>query len=123
MPPQVSVLCKGGIIDLLSRELHRHSLFQDQERALKTLLQIDAEILAVYDLPPKLERELLDTFQGEKRPIPFMFTGYYPDGLEAYIPLHELISREFQEARADLVLQRLVPVDDPIISAAMAQLH
>lgn len=88
----------GGVIDLLSKELHR--LFSrrhlDTSKAKETLLQLDAEILRAYDLPPLLEREVLDTFQGKKRPVPVEFTSYYPKNLEVYMPLHELISPTFE---------------------------
>lgn len=123
--PSVLHLGAGGNIDTLSRDLHRQLSRRqiDEEKAKKTLLQIDAEILRAYDLPPILERELLDTFQGIKRPVPFEFTGYYPKDFEAYIPLHELISPEFEEARADRLLERLVFVNDSEISEAMALLR
>ena len=123
IPHDITVFEQGGIIDLLSRELHKETSFSDELGATNALLQIDAEILTAYDLPPKLERELLDTFQGEKRPIPLRFTGYYPEDFEAYIPLHELISPEFYEARADRLLDRLTFVHDPVISEAIALLR
>lgn len=123
IPFQESLLIKGGAIDMLSRELHRATGFRDQDRAKSTLLQLDAEILTAYDLPPKLERELLDTFQGENRPVPFNFNGYYPEEFTAYIPLWELISPEFENSRADRLLERLTFISDPVISEAMAMLH
>jgi hypothetical protein len=123
IPFDLSAFGKGSAIDLLSKELHKRTFWRDDEKVRDTLLKADAAILAAYDLPPKVERELLDTFQGEERPVPGRFNGYYPDDLEAYIPLHELISPEFENARADRLLERLVPVDDPEISKALAQLQ
>lgn len=122
LPPTLR-LQAGGTIDLLSREMHRLVQRRRVDEAKATLLQIDAEILRAYDLPPRLERELLDTFQGKERPVPFEFVGYYPENFEAYIPLHELISPEFEEARADRLLERLVFINDPEISEAMAILR
>lgn len=129
--PPIEHLVSGGKIDALSRELHslienrRQILFGLATDSLKeTLLQIDAAILQAYDLPPALERELLDQFQGEPRPIPFVeFNGYYPSGFTAYIPLHELISDEFQEARADRLLDRITPVYDHEISEMLSWLN
>ena len=123
IPSDLSVFTKGSSVDLLSRELHKRAVWKDHLKCRRLLLEIDAVILAAYDLPPKLERELLDTFQGEERPVPFPFYGYYPDELTAYVPLHELISPEFEYARADLLLQRLSPVNDSEISKALAQLR
>jgi hypothetical protein len=114
IPSDLSAFTKGSTIDLLSRELHKQTLFRNRERSRHALLEIDAAILAAYDLPPRLERELLDTFQGEERPVLF---------LTAYVPLHELISPEFEYARADLLLQRLILINDPEISKALAQLR
>lgn len=127
--PPIASLAEGEEIDTLSRELH-HRIQENQiiprtedNAALKQLLlQIDAVILKAYDLPPVLERELLDTFQGVSRPTSFEFNGYYPQGFTAYIPLHELISEEFQEARADRMLERLEPVYDTKISKMVAWL-
>jgi hypothetical protein len=113
----------GGTIDSLSREMHRLIQRRRADEAKTILMQLEAEILRAYDLPPVLERELLDTFQGKERPVPFEFSGYYPEGLDAYIPLHELISPAFVQARADRILERLVPVNDPVISEAMALLR
>lgn len=76
------------------------------------LLQIDAEILKAYSLPPKLERELLDLFQDVKRPTPFEFKGYYPEDFTAYFPLHELISDKFDLAGADKLIERLPKIEN-----------
>lgn len=120
--PPISVLAPGAVIDSLSRSLHAQ-FSQADERLLQgpidgvsvknTLLQIDAEILRAYDLPPDLERELLDTFEGVERPVIFTdFKGYYPKDFEAYYPLHEIISEEFELARADRLMERLPMIND-----------
>lgn len=127
--PPPEYLAPEQEIDTLSRELHRRIQKSDEilqagdGAALKQLLlQIDAAILKAYDLPPVLERELLDTFQGVPRPVPFEFNGYYPQNFSAYLPLHELISEEFKDARVDLLLERLEPVYDSKISEMVAWL-
>lgn len=101
-----------------NRTVHRRPA-----EAVRLLLEIDAEILRSYDLPPALEREVLDMFQGLERPVPFTFTAYYPKGFDAYLPLHELISPQFEDARADRLLGRLVFIADQEISDAMAMLR
>jgi hypothetical protein len=121
IPPK-EFLAVGGKIDLMSQRLHR-MMKKEQAEAQKLLIQIDAEILKAYNLPPALERELLDIFQDAERPVPFEFSGYYPKDFDAYIPLHELISTEFAEARANRILERLVPINDSVISEAMASMR
>ena len=38
------------------------------------MLRVDAEVLRLYELPPKLERQLLDLFAGWPRlGVPFSF--------------------------------------------------
>ena len=39
------------------------------ERLKDLLVQIDAEVLRAYDLPPRLEHQLLEFFQGAERPV------------------------------------------------------
>ncbi|MDP2274256.1 MAG: N-6 DNA methylase [Archangium sp.] len=56
--------------------------------AQEVLLEIDAQILELYALPPRLERRLLDTFAGHRRPgVPFDFNRYYPDDFQPALPL------------------------------------
>lgn len=84
--------------------------------------EIDAVILRAYDLPPKLERQLLDCFHGHYRPGPVEFTEYYPQGFKPFIPWHRYISHEFQRARIDETLARIPVIDDPNISEALSEL-
>ena len=68
------------------------------------LLEIDAEILRLYNLPPRLEKKLLDFFEGiQRRGVDFEFDRYYPEGFGSYIPLHILISEEFQNSTVENV--------------------
>ena len=74
----------------------------------QALLALDAEVLKLYDLPPRLERQLLDLFTGvERKGVGCEFRGYYPPGLDAFVPLHELISDEY--ARSTLGRFREAP--------------
>lgn len=86
------------------------------------LVEIDAVILRAYDLPPKLERQLLDCFHGHYRPGPVEFSEYYPQGFKPFIPWHRYISHEFQRARIDETLARIPVIDDPNISEALSEL-
>ena len=58
-----------------------------------------AEVMRLYDLPPKMEKRILDLFRGSQRKgVDFKFDGYYPDGFESAIPLHEYLSEEYQRS-------------------------
>ena len=80
---------------------------------LQLLSEIDAEVLKIYNFPPKLERMLLDWFRGHPRPGPVMFTEYFPRAFRPYIPWHIYISDEFKLAGASETIKRL-----PIIPAS-----
>ncbi len=125
--PNSDHLAEGGEIDLLACKLHQYMQqnqntlpFSDNATLKQFLLQIDAAILKAYDLPPVLERELLDLFQDVPRPVPFEFNGYYPPNFTAYLPLHEIISDEFNEARIDRFLEKFEPINDPVVSEMFA---
>jgi hypothetical protein len=96
-------------------------IFEQQCREL--LWQIDAELLRAYDLPPKLERMLLDFFDGKERPGPVAFDRYYPQDFKPTIPWHIYSSREFLAASARQTLNRLPVIDDPILSEALKELE
>jgi len=69
------------------------------DEAKRLLVLIDAEIMRLYDLPPKMEKRVLDLFQGvQRRGVDFRFTGYYPEGFESAVPLHEYLSEEYQRS-------------------------
>ncbi|MCE5341167.1 MAG: SAM-dependent methyltransferase [Planctomycetaceae bacterium] len=70
------------------------------------LLEIDAEILRLYDLPPRLEKKLLDYFEDvERKGVDFDFDRYYEKGLGSYIPLHIYISDEFKNSTVEKVMK------------------
>ena len=74
------------------------------EGVKRALLAMDAAVLRAYDLPPRLERQLLDLFTGlERKGVGCGFRGYYPPGFTSYMPLHVLISDQFERAAADRV--------------------
>jgi hypothetical protein len=86
------------------------------------LLEIDAVVLAGYDLPPRLERELLNHFAGERRPGPVRFDRYYPPDFVPAIPLHRYLSTEYRNSAAHLTLERLNLINDPAVSAMIEEL-
>ena len=75
-----------------------------EDKARHLLLSIDAEVMRLYDLPPKMEKRVLDLFQGvQRKGVDFSFTGYYPEGFESAIPLHEYLSEEYQRSTVSFV--------------------
>ncbi len=76
----------------------------DPKEAERRLLAVDAEVMRLYDLPPKLERQVLDLFAGDQRKgVDFKFKRYYPEGFDSWIPLHEFLSEEYQRSTPSFV--------------------
>ncbi len=83
---------------------------------LETILQIDAEILRGYNLPPRLERRLLLRFEGEERRGIPSFQGYYPADFDSALPLHQVLTELTDDYRADRLLERVPVFHQPEIS-------
>lgn len=82
----------------------------------EALLTLDAAVLRLYDLPPRLERMVLDYFaRYERRGVGCDFEGYYPPGFTSYLPLHMVISEGFQRARADATVARFQPGESEFV--------
>jgi len=70
-----------------------------RDKAKHLLLSIDAEVMRLYDLPPKMEKRILDLFRGiQRKGVDFEFKGYYREGFESAVPLHEYLSEEYQRS-------------------------
>ena len=82
----------------------------DYDKRLNSLLVwIDALVLQGYDLPPRLERQLFDFFEGRKRPVLHDFQGWLPKDLKGYVPLHEWLTRDTLANRGAWVLDVFKP--------------
>jgi hypothetical protein len=94
----------------------------DHDRQVKhALLALDAEVLKLYDLPPRLERQLLDLFTGiERKGVGCDFRGYYPAGFTSYLPLHLVISERFERAAADVTADRFKPGESDYVRDLLA---
>lgn len=77
-------------------------LFSSRSKsALELLLEIDALVLKAYDLPPRLERELLRFMGDDQRPCRTAFGGYPGIGHDdAAISLHKRLTMSNTDIRA-----------------------
>lgn len=114
---QITDLAKEYIAAASS--IDRGPLFEGHGSSAKSiLLAIDAKILQLYQLPPKLEKELLDYFAGWPRPgVPFEFDRYYSPGFESYVPLHVYLSSEFQSATVGRLLSLQSSTPEVLVNA------
>jgi hypothetical protein len=88
--------------------------------ARKQMFALDAEVLRLYDLPPRLERRLLDFFAEWDRPgVHFKFERYFPPDFDAWIPLHEYLSEEFQRSTPAYAKQWVEEVRSPELVKAL----
>jgi hypothetical protein len=87
----------------------------------RALLEMDAAVLRAYNLPPRLEHELLSFFWGvERKGVGCEFRGYYPPDSRPFVPLHRFISDEFQHAKAGEIARRYQPLRSKAALAAIA---
>jgi len=90
------------------------------EEARRRMLAIDAEVLRLYNLPPRLERQVLDLFAGwERKGVDFDFTGYFPEAFDAWVPLHEYLSDKFQNSTPANVKKWVEEVRTPELISAL----
>jgi hypothetical protein len=73
----------------------------------RLLIEVDAAVLMAYDLPPRLERRLLEFFRGHEseRRVDHVFQGWMPEDFTAYVPLHEYIGPLLRENRGPWALR------------------
>jgi hypothetical protein len=101
--------CTKGTLEKLERLVAEYFTLMERKdtefgidvrgKAKHLLFSIDAEVMRLYDLQPKMEKRVLDLFQGvQRRGVDFEFKGYYPEGFESAVPLHEYLSDEYQRS-------------------------
>lgn len=79
-------------------KLYQKNIEHSADICRDILLQIDAELLSLYNLPPRLERQLLNLFWNHNRPVPFDFNGYIPLDNKSWVPLKLYISEQYQNS-------------------------
>ena len=93
------------------------------EEAKQTLLQIDALVLKGYNLPPRLERRLLDFFRGAQRSVPFAFNEYFPESFSSTIPLWLYVSPEYKKCSVGYFLSNIPQITDPALIGALREVE
>jgi hypothetical protein len=122
------------ILDILCEQLRDHlkknnsrltnqALADWQAKGRNLLLAIDAVLLRAYDLPPRLERELLDAFEAEARRVPFPFTEYYEADFTPQLPLWMLVSPEYDQRNAAHLRKNLPRITDPALISALVEVE
>lgn len=106
----------------MAREPAQFELRGDDDAGLqRALVEMDATVLRAYDLPPGLERQLLDLFTGVPRKgVGCPFTGYYLPGFSSHLPLHLLISERFERAAAHRTADRFHPGESEHVRRTLA---
>lgn len=80
------------------------------EKAESLLDQMDALVLRAYDLPPRLEKELLEYFREARRPTSHDWTHWFPKDFAPAIPLYRYHSEEYKIATSNWVLDVFKPL-------------
>jgi len=87
-----------------------NQLFKTHEHLARLLSEIDASVLRAYDLPPRLEKRLLEYFRGSDRPVTHEWSHWFPDDFESYLPLYRYLSDEYQLATSGWVTKVFKPL-------------
>jgi hypothetical protein len=69
IPPALPVHLADLVAEYAALLTNLQALRQNAERLSALVTQIDATVLEAYDLPPRLERRLLDYFRSAERPV------------------------------------------------------
>lgn len=90
------------------------------EGLTRALLDMDAAVLKAYNLPPRLEHELLSFFWGvDRKGTGCEFRGYYPPEARPFVPLHRFISESFRRANAGDIVKQYRPIRSKAALAAI----
>jgi N-6 DNA methylase len=117
---RVEGAARAYLLELDSYNAEALKTIPDEDKAKKLLLQVDAEVLRLYGFPPRLERQLLDLFRGQRRPgVPFALERYFPEGFEPCFPLHVYLSDSYARSTADHLAAQHRNVTSPALLEAL----
>ena len=83
---------------------------RNDDRLVATLNEIDATVLSAYDLPPRMERQVLEYFRAYVRPTAHRWAHWFPEDFAPFIPLHRFLSDEYKVATSGWVLDVFKPL-------------
>ncbi len=91
----------------------------------RLLIEVDAEVLRAYDLPPRLERRLLEFFRGHEheRRVDHPFRGWLPEDFTAYMPLHEYLGPLVERNRGAWALEAFTPAPEEEVQLLRQYIH
>lgn len=87
-----------------------NQLFKTHEHLARLLSEIDASVLRAYDLPPRLEKRLLEYFRGSERPTAHEWSHWLPENFAPFIPLHEYLSERYAVATRSWIQEVFKPL-------------
>jgi len=105
-----------AVVERSADEIMSHAMLSERE-ATEILRYIDAIVLEGYDLPPRLERSLLDYFRGAKRQSRYHFPDYFPSSFKPYFSLREYLSAEFHLGSASEFRKDFEPPPPDVLAA------
>jgi hypothetical protein len=116
--PSVDRLSIAGELHIRAKRLQEQlsaadfSRMASSEEIKECLFRLDAAVLEAYDLPARLQRQLLNQFQGWKRPAAVPFSGYFPEHFKDAITLKDYVAIQYDwdttnELRCDLIEKEL----------------
>ena len=86
------------------------------------LLAMDAAVLRAHNLPARLERQLLDLFNGaERKGVGCTFGDYYPANFKSLVPLHKYIADEYRGSTINAVADRMKPGESASVAAGLRE--
>jgi len=88
-------------------------LIKEYQTLTSVMKQIDATVLSGYRMPPRIERQLLDFFRGQERPISHSFSDYFPEDMSVYFSLSDFLSPDFATATVGELLKRRLETSHP----------
>jgi hypothetical protein len=91
----------------------------------RLLIDVDAQLLKAYDLPPRLERRLLEAFRGHEseRRLAHPFDGWMPAEFTAYVPLHEYIGPLLRDNLGPWALDVFTPAPEQEVERLKLYVH
>jgi type I restriction-modification system DNA methylase subunit len=113
----------GAAYEAMSSKVLRRG--EDDDVLNRLLVEIDAEVLRAYDLPPRLERRLLDYFHGheKERRVNHAFQGWLPEDFSAYMPLHEYLGPMMGQNRGAWALEAFTPAPEEEVEQLRRYVH